>query len=283
MKKFSPSIALIFLICASGTAFSQTKTCCSASATSTFAMLGEDPGFRSAHLAPEPVNFVATKGTEITFPVTGGPEGKAFFIKSKAQSDQYIYIFHEWWGLNDHIRMEAERYAGDFPDVNILAIDLYDGQLATNADDAGKMMQAIKQERAEAIIKGAAAYTGPKAAIQTLGWCFGGAWSLQAAILLGKQAKGCVMYYGMPEKDPAKLARLSAPVLGIFASRDGWITKPVVESFEKQMKELKKPVSITLFVADHAFANPSNPKFDEAASAKARTIVVGFLKENFAE
>lgn len=283
MKNLSYLIALMIIIGSSGKLYSQTKTCCSANAASTFAMLGNDAGFRSAHLAPEPINFVAAKGTNITFPVNGGPEGKAFFIKAAGNSDKFLYIIHEWWGLNDHIRMEAERYAGDFPEVNVLAIDLYDGQLATNAEDAGKMMQAVKQERAEAIIKGALTYTGPTAAIQTLGWCFGGAWSLQAAILLGKQATGCVMYYGMPEKDPKKLSMLNAPVLGIFAARDGWITKPVVDDFENQMKELGKPVTINWFDADHAFANPSNPKFDKESTEKARVLTVDFLKENFSK
>ena len=97
-----------------------------------------------------------------------------------------VLVVHEWWGLNDYIKQEAERYANDFPEVNILAIDLYDGQLATNAEDAGKIMQSIQKERAEAIIKGALNYVGPTAAIQTIGWCFGGGWSLQAALILGK-------------------------------------------------------------------------------------------------
>jgi carboxymethylenebutenolidase len=283
MKSSTYLLLILSMMLFSSTLPAQTKSCCSSTATGEFAMLGADAKFQSAHLSPDPISFSATKGTDVTFPVTGGKEAKAFFVKADTNSDKFLFIFHEWWGLNDYIKQEAERYANDFPEVNILAIDLYDGQLATNAEDAGKIMQSIQKDRAEAIIKGALTYVGPTAGIQTIGWCFGGGWSLQAAILLGKQAKGCVIYYGMPEKDTNKLSTLNAPVLGIFASRDGWITKPVVDEFEKQMKDLKKPVTVTWFDADHAFANPSNPKFDEGASAKARMMATGFLRGNFAK
>jgi len=281
MKKTTSLLLLSTLLLFSVTLSAQTKSCCSTNATSDFAMLGADVKFMSAHLSPEPINFTPTKGADMTFPVNGGKEGNGFLVKAASKSDKYLFIFHEWWGLNDHMRKEAERFSADFPDVNILLIDLYDGQLATNAEDAGKIMGTIQQERAEAIIKGAITYSGSASRIQTLGWCFGGGWSLQAAIILGKQANGCVMYYGMPEKDAKKLSALSAPVLGIFALRDGWITKSLVEEFEMKMKELNKPVTISWFDADHAFANPSNPKFDEGATSKARSLTVEFLKGNF--
>ncbi|MDQ3050517.1 MAG: dienelactone hydrolase family protein [Bacteroidota bacterium] len=278
MKKnlfITAALSLLFL---SGSLQAQTKTCCKSTSTGEFAMLGSDVAFQSAHLAPVPFNFVPIKGEAVTFPVADGKEGHAYLVKATEKSDQYLFVFHEWWGLNDHIRQEAEKFAEDFPGVNIMAIDLYDGQIATNAEDAGKIMQSIQQERAEAIINGAINYAGRSASFKTIGWCFGGAWSLQAAIIMGSRAKGCVMYYGMPEKNPEKLKLIQAPVLGIFATRDSWITKPVVEAFEAQMKEMKKPVTITWFEADHAFANPSNPKFDEAATAKARMMSVAFLK-----
>ncbi len=281
MKK---SIFILFaIVLAAFRLPAQTRSCCSASAAGEFAMLGNDGSFQAAHLSPLPFHFVAEKGELVTFKVAEGNDGRAFFIRAAGNSDKYLFVFHEWWGLNDYIKQQAEMFSKDFPDVNIMAIDLYDGQLTSTADEAAKMMQSVKADRAEAIIKGAINYIGTTAKVQTIGWCFGGTWSLQAAIMLGKQAKGCVMYYGMPEKDPAKLANLKAPVQGIFALQDGWITKEIVESFEKQMREMKKPISISWFDADHAFANPSNPKHDEAATAKARAITVGFLKGNFSK
>ncbi|MBK5286247.1 MAG: dienelactone hydrolase family protein, partial [Bacteroidia bacterium] len=87
-------------------------------------------------------------------------------------------------------------------------------------------------------------------------------------------------YYGMPESDLKKLQALSAPVLGIFASLDGWITPEKVSKFETDMKKYNKEITVKSFTADHAFANPSNPKFDKAASEEAHKMAVKFLKEH---
>ncbi len=262
----------------------QTKSCCSMNATSEFAMLGSNADFQKMHASPDPINFTPTKGVEITFPTTDGTDGRAYFVKTEIKSKKFLLVFHEWWGLNDHIRNEAERFSTELysSDVNVIAIDLYDGMVATNADEAGKLMQAVKTERAIAIIKGVLNYIGTDAEIQTIGWCFGGGWSLQAAIEAGTNLKGCVIYYGMPEKDSKRIQNLSGPVLGIFASKDGWINKPVVEEFEKQMKAANKKIEVKWYDADHAFANPSNPsKYDKAAADDANKLSLNFIKKNF--
>ena len=163
--------------------------------------------------------------------------------------------------------------------VNVLAIDLYDGKVAANPEEAGKLMKGVVQVRAEAIINGAIAYSGKSASITTIGWCFGGGWSLQASILAGKQGAGCVMYYGMPETDLAKLKKLNANVLGLFASKDQWINDKVVKQFEQDMKTAGKELTVKTFDADHAFANPSNPKFNKEAAGEAHVMAIDFLKK----
>lgn len=282
MKKIIILSIVSIVLLMQNEANSQTKSCCTMTATNEFAMLGKDEAFKNAHATPDPISFSATTGTEISFPTPDNKQGKGFQVKSSSNSNKFLFIFHEWWGLNDHIRNETEKIASELKDVNVIAIDLYDGQVAANADDAGKMMQAVKQERAISIINGAIQYAGPKAEIQTIGWCFGGGWSLQATILAGKQSKGCVIYYGMPEKDSGKLKSIESPVLGIFASKDGWINKPIVDEFEKQMKELKKTLTVKWYDADHAFANPSNPsKYDRAAADDAYKLSMEFIRKNF--
>jgi carboxymethylenebutenolidase len=169
-----------------------------------------------------------------------------------------------------------------FDDVNIIALDLYDGRTATNRENASQLMQSVKEERAKEIIKGALTYAGENAEIQSVGWCFGGGWSLQCALIAGEKSKGCVIYYDMPEKDENKLKTLHAPLLGIFASNDGWINQEVVDSFEKSMNEINKPLTIKWYDADHAFANPSNPKFDNEAANDANSKARQFLQTNFA-
>jgi len=153
--------------------------------------------------------------------------------------------------------------------------------VAMNRQEASSYMQGVKTERAQAIINGAVAHVGANAKIATVGWCFGGGWSLQSAILGGKQTVGCVMYYGMPEKNTDNLKKLNSSVLGIFASKDGWIGPDVVATFQKNMLKAGKELTVHSFSAQHAFANPSNPQFDKAATQVAMQLTINYLKKCF--
>jgi len=206
-------------------------------------------------------------------------EGSAYMVKSKTDSDKYLFVIHEWWGLNDHIKQEAERYAKALENVNVMALDLYDSNVADNPDDAARFMKAVSEERAEAIVKGALAVAGENAKIGTVGWCFGGGWSLKSALLAGKQADACVIYYGMPVNDAKQLATLDTDVLGIWADKDQWITPEVAKKFGSVMKATGKKFISHSFDADHAFANPSSERYVETAATEANKIALEYLKE----
>jgi carboxymethylenebutenolidase len=182
-----------------------------------------------------------------------------------------LFVFQEWWGLNDHIKKEAEHLYGDLKNVNVMAIDLYDGNVASTREDAQKLMSGMSDARARAIVNGALAFAGKGSKVATIGWCMGGAWSLQTAIEGGKQVKGCVMYYGFPEMNVDKLKRLQTDVLGIFAEQDAFINVETVKSFEGKVKEAGKTIVVFNYVAGHAFANPSNPDFNKQATEDAYT------------
>lgn len=252
----------------------------SASATEAFAMLATDKDFSGGHDAPLPYKFEG-EGQNIEFKTPDGTPGRGFEIKSATPSNKYLFVIHEWWGLNDYIKKEAATFAAEMPGVNVIAVDLYDGKVASSPDEAGKLMGEVKTERAVAILKGAQMYAGPKAQFASIGWCFGGGWSLQEALLGGKQTVGCVMYYGMPEKDVAKLKTLNTDVLGIFANQDKWINTEVVNQFKKDMATAGKKVTIESYDADHAFANPSNPKFNKEYATKAHAQALAYLRSKF--
>ncbi|MBH8557335.1 dienelactone hydrolase family protein [Hymenobacter negativus] len=265
----------------------QMASCCarpaanlSASATEAFAMLASDKDFSGGHDAPLPYSY-AGEGKMIEFKTPDGTPGHGFEIKSAKPSNKYLFVIHEWWGLNDYIKKEAATFANEMPDVNVIAVDLYDGKVATTPEEAGKYMGEVKTERAVSILKGAQMYAGPKAQLASIGWCFGGGWSLQEALLGGKQTVGCVMYYGMPEKDPSKLKSLNSDVLGIFATQDKWINPEVVGQFKKDMTAAGKSVTIENYDADHAFANPSNPKFNKEYATKAHGQALAYLRGRF--
>ena len=237
------------------------------------------PGFLAFHESPLTINYVSKAGEMTTFDTPDGKKANAFLLKSAKPSDKWLFVYQEWWGLNDHIKKEAETYYNDLKNVNVVAIDMYDGKVATDPAEAGKLMQGADKARLGAIMKGAIAMAGPKAEIASVGWCFGGGLSLQSALLEGKQAKGCVMYYGFPEMDVEKLKTLDTDVLGLFGSQDGYISPKVVAQFEENMKKAGEKIEVKMYDAVHGFANPSNPKFDKAAATDAYGRSLTYLKD----
>ncbi|HXB39788.1 MAG TPA: dienelactone hydrolase family protein [Bacteroidia bacterium] len=254
--------------------------CCSKPSTEIFAMLIHDKKFVGSHLEPTPFTLANPIGKEITFKTTDGKEGYGYEIKAEKYTENYVLVIHEWWGLNDYIKQEAEKIFKTLGNVNVIAIDLYDKKVAATRDSAGKYMQSVKKERAEVIIKGVLNHAGEKANIATIGWCFGGGWSLQASMLAGAHARACVMYYGMPEESQEKLENLFCPVQFVWPEQDQWINKNVVTKFEATMARAKKSLEVKKYNADHAFANPSNPKYNKEFADDAFKNAMAFIKKH---
>jgi carboxymethylenebutenolidase len=261
---------LLFLLAVTSNA---QHSCCSM-----FAALADDPAFVSAHLPPLPFIYKPESGKMISIKSPDGKDASAFEVKGTGGN--YILMFHEWWGLNDYMKRQAERLNTE-TGATVLALDLFDSRVTTDPAVAGSFTKNTKEERIRAIISGAIDYAGKTSRIQTIGWCYGGGWSLQAALMCGPSLKGCVMYYGMPETDKHKLMKLSAPLLGFFAQKDQWITPQAVNEFKFTLEEMKKDVTIYFYDADHAFANPSNPNHDAKAADDAWMKAIAFINANF--
>lgn len=248
------------------------------SSAEAFARLAGDPVFRMYHEDPRPFTFLSRFSETISFPTPDGGTSSALVWKAtNGNSHDWLLVFHEWWGLNDYIKKECEQLWTDLG-INVMALDLYDGKVATTRDSAVKYVQSAKTERGVAIVQGALAYLGKDAKVYTVGWCYGGGWSLQASLLAGNQAYGCVMYYGMPESDVSRLKALHADVLGIFANKDQGITPAVVDAFADRMKSAGKSLELHRYDAAHAFANPSNPSYNAEAASDAYKFALAFLK-----
>ena len=270
---------LILLLFLYGTVSAQRPSCCSPSVNDKNTMLAMNEEFAKEHLPPTPFVLEGGKGKMVEYKTPDGKTAKAYVVKSDKPTNKVLFIFHEWWGLNDYIKQEAEKYHNELGDVDVYALDLYDGDVATEVPQAQKYMGRMQEDRGKAIIKGAIEFVGPNAKITSLGWCFGGGWSLQSALLEGKQAVGCVMYYGMPETDLNKLKTLNCDVLGFFALQDQHISPTVVKQFQADMKKTGKKITVYSYDAVHAFANPSNPKYNKEYAEDAHTKAVAYLRE----
>jgi carboxymethylenebutenolidase len=274
----------VLIICAllvTSFAQAQQKSCCAVSnITMKNAELAINDDFGKAHAEPKAFKLESPKGEMIEFATADGKPAKGYLLKTAKKSKKYLFLFHEFWGLNDYIKKEAEKYFADLKDVNVLAIDLYDGKVADNREDGMKYMGMMTDARTRAIVNGALDFAGKRAHVATLGWCLGGSWSLQTAIEGGSKVDACVMYYGFPEMNVTKLRQLETDVLGIYGEKDAFINVETVKEFEGKVKEAGKEITVFNYVAGHAFANPSNPDFNEQATKDAYdNHVLPYLKK----
>ncbi|MGO9640768.1 MAG: dienelactone hydrolase family protein [Candidatus Acidiferrales bacterium] len=192
-----------------------------------------------------------------------------------------IVVIHEYWGLNDWVKEQAQKLAEQ--GYVALAIDLYRGAVATDPDDASELMRSVPHDQAVRDLEAAYNYLAArpevdKSRIGSIGWCMGGGLSLQLAIHEPKLT-ACVVNYGAMPTDPADIARIQAPVLGNFGADDRGITPDAVHAFESAMKAAGKSVDLKIYDgAGHAFENPNNTAgYRPEAAADAWNRIVAFL------
>ncbi|HWD41873.1 MAG TPA: dienelactone hydrolase family protein [Fimbriimonas sp.] len=244
-----------------------------------------DKEFLAIHFRPLPFKFRSGEGKPVSYPDANGHDVGGYYVAPKPGVHTDIVMVHEFWGLNDYIRRQAVKLH-DETGYGVLAVDLYGGKVATDAAQAGHYMEEVKSDEATAAVKGAvkaltSGVLGDKATkIGTIGWCFGGGWSLQTAINGGSVVKACVMYYGMPDDDPEHLAKLHAPVLLMEAMQDRWISPEVVGKFKTAMANAHRRLTVETYDANHAFANPSNQGgYDRAAAEDADAKTLKFFRK----
>ena len=196
-----------------------------------------------------------------------------------------LIVIQEWWGLNDNIRTMTRRLAAE--GYTALAVDLYDGQVAETPDAARTLVQAAIQnsERLTQNVIAAHNYLveaqqAPK--VGSIGWCFGGSWSLNSALALPADLDATVIYYGgQISTDPAILEPLQMPIQGHFGSLDTNPSPDTVQAFETALNDLGKDTEIYMYEgANHAFANPSGTRYNAEAADLSWQRTVAFLKQH---
>jgi len=192
-----------------------------------------------------------------------------------------IIVIHEWWGLNDNIRSVAERLAGE--GYIVLAVDLFGGKVAANPQDAKSLMSSVVEnpEPANENIRQAYDFVSTTAGAPrtaSLGWCFGGGWSLNTAMLFPDELDAAVIYYGQVTDDEDSLRDVSAPILGLFGGKDRGVPVDSVQRFEAALERLRKQYEIHIYPdARHAFANPTGMAYDAEVADDAWQRTLEFL------
>jgi len=195
-----------------------------------------------------------------------------------------IIVIHEWWGLNDNVKTITRRLAAE--GYVALAVDLYGGSTADTPEKAQKLMAAVVNDpdAARANLKQAYDYLDKYALaprIGSIGWAFGGGWSLQVALMLPDDLDAMVMYYGQIVGTEPQLATLSMPMLGFFGGLDESIPVKDVQKFRQTLFKLGKPVEMLIYPnAKHAFADPSGGNYDETAANDSWQKTLTFFADN---
>ena len=195
-----------------------------------------------------------------------------------------IIVIHEWWGLDDNVRTMANRFAAE--GYIVLAVDLFGGKTATTAVEARPLMLSVGENPDPAAENLRQAYdfvnaTAGAPRVASLGWGFGGEWSLSTAMLFPEDLDAAVIYYGDVTDDEDKLRPVNAPVLGLFGAGDKGISVESVQKFEATLERLRKNYEIHIYPgAGHAFANPSSRYYDAELAENAWKRTLGFLLFN---
>jgi carboxymethylenebutenolidase len=206
----------------------------------------------------------------------------AYVARPDIDTAAAVLLIHEWWGINDHIRDIAGRYANE--GFLCIAPDLFRGKVATNTDEASKLMNELAIEDGietirETISEAKLAYKVQKTGIN--GFCMGGTFALRAACEINELAAAAPFYGDIPSEDVLK--DLKAPTLFIAGTRDNWINAEKVNTLKEAAKKYELPVEVMVYDADHAFFNNTRPEvYNAEASADAWRRMLDLFRKHLA-
>ena len=220
-------------------------------------------------------------GTMVEFP-TNGRTTKGYLAKPASGNGPGVLVIQEWWGLVPHIKHVCDRFAAE--GFTALAPDMYHGETASEPDTAGKLFMALNIAQAEKDLSGAAKYLSGHSStskIGAVGFCMGGQLALFAGCL-DKNIGAVVDFYGIHPNVHPDYARLSGPVLGLFAEKDAFVTPETARGVEAAIKKAGKPVEIHIYPGvDHAFFNDTNTAaYDKPAAEDAWRRTLAHFRAN---
>ena len=200
-------------------------------------------------------------------------------LPAETKQSAAVILIHEWWGINDHVRDMAGRYAKE--GYICIAPDLFRGKVTRDPNEASRMMHALAIEDGLESIKSAIAEAGKTYSVGKTGitgYCMGGTFALRAACEIDSLAAAAPFYGDIP--DEQTLAKLKVPTLFIAGARDGWITPEKVNELKEAAHQHKLPVEVVSYDADHAFFNDTRPEvYNPEAAADAWQRVLNLFRE----
>lgn len=187
-----------------------------------------------------------------------------------------IVMIHENRGLRPEIRSMVEQLARE--GYMVLGVDLL-GKVVETQAEARELTANYDQQKGIENMKAAVSYLKSNGAtkVASLGWCFGGAQSLQLS-LSGQALDATVIYYGRLVTTTEGLSPIKWPVLGVFGGADQSISVESVNQFDAALDSIGVANEIYIYPGvGHAFANPSGMNYAANETKDAWGKTVAFL------
>jgi len=216
-------------------------------------------------------------GEMISFPANGR-NADGYLALPPSGRGPGLVVIQEWWGLVDHIKDLADRFARE--GYVALAPDLYHGEKTKSPDQAGKLLMALNIAETAKDLGGAAQYLRGRPEVQprkigAVGFCMGGQLALYGGTTHPDLIDAVVDFYGIHPKVDPDVSRLSGPVLAHFGTRDRSVPESAANALVERIKAAGKSVEAYFYDADHAFFNDQRPEVydrDSAQLAWRRTL-----------
>lgn len=206
----------------------------------------------------------------------------AYVARPEGETAAAVILIQEYWGINDHIRDIAGRYANE--GYVCVAPDLYSGKLAKDSNEAARFMRELPLAEGVEIIRQAVIETKKRYHAQKIGitgYCMGGIYALRSACELTDFSAAAPFYGDIPEEDVLK--KLAVPTLFIAGKRDAWINPEKVNELIEAARKYDLPIEVVSYDADHAFFNDTRPEvYDAEAAADAWRRVLELFRKNLA-
>jgi len=204
------------------------------------------------------------------------------YLNANAGAGPGLIVVQEYWGLVDHIKQLADRFAAE--GFVTLAPDLYHGRQTKSPDEAGKLFMALNIGEAGTDLASAASYLLALPGVQpkkvgTVGFCMGGQLALFAAQEHPDRISAGVDFYGMHPNTPIDPSKLRVPVLAHFGRRDQSVKEPDARALAARYRAAGASFEAHFYDAGHAFFNDSRPQvFDQPSADLAWQRTLDFLR-----
>jgi carboxymethylenebutenolidase len=212
-----------------------------------------------------------------------GSSASGYLATSPSGKAPGLILIQEYWGLVDHIKALADRFAK--AGFVTLAPDLYHGKATKSPDEAGKMLMALNIAQAGKDMHGAAQYLLASQAVTSkrvgiVGFCMGGQLAMYAGMEYPKQIAAVVDFYGIHPAVKIDPKRIRVPVLGHFGKQDSSIRAEDVSAFANATYGPGGSFEHHYYDTGHAFFNDSRPVYSERDAKVAWDRTLDFLRKH---